>query len=95
MTTDTSTSPFSRFIALEDYVAKRPEIFQTRSAPKHLLRYRGLELQQAGALLNAGRQMMIDPGLADELVLGFFRRDGAIKPPGPISAVERGKPECR
>jgi hypothetical protein len=74
-------TPFSRFLPLESYVESRPEIFQTKSSPKHLLRYRGHELQRAGAFLNVGRRMMIDPDLADELILAFFRNDGAIKPP--------------
>ena len=78
---DTGRNPFSRFIPIEDYVSARPEIFQTKTAPKHLLRYRGVQLQEAGALLNAGRRLMVDPELADKLILAIFRKDGSIKPP--------------
>ena len=88
-TVNVEKTAFSQFIPLESYVAARPEIFQTKSSPKHLLRYRGTELQQAGALLNAGRQMMIDPGLADDLILEFFRSDGAIKPSTASASMER------
>jgi hypothetical protein len=77
---NTVENPFSRFIPFWDYVRSRPEIFQSKSAGHHLRRFRGPELRKAGAMISAGRAELVDPPLMDEMILKFFREEGALKP---------------